>query len=221
MLKVSWWKWLAMVLMVYTIIAGFLFKVPRLPIVNETVRNQHFHVSMWFGMIILLLVSLVYSVKYLLKGKMNDDIIASEAANGGILFGILGITTGMIWANYTWGAAWSGDPKQNGAAIGLLLYLAYAVLRGAITESEQRARIAAIYNIFCFFIFIPVIYILPKLNDSLHPGSGGNATFASYDMDNNLRLVFYPAVIGWTLLVWWMGSIRVRMKKLQLKALEN
>jgi heme exporter protein C len=58
------------------------------------------------------------------------------------------------------------------------------------------------------------IMILPRLTDSLHPGNGGNPGFGSYDLDNKMRMVFYPAVIGWTLLAAWIAEIRVRLKRL-------
>jgi heme exporter protein C len=120
----------------------------------------------------------------------------------------------MVWANYTWGEPWSGDPKQNGAAVGLLIYFAYIVLRGSFKDEQQRARISAVYNIFAFAVFIPLIYILPKLQDSLHPGDGGNPAFSSYDLDSRMRAVFYPAVIAWSLLAWWIADLRIRTRKL-------
>jgi len=52
------------------------------------------------------------------------------------------------------------------------------------------------------------------MTDSLHPGNGGNPAFGQYDLDNQMRLVFYPAIIGWTLLGVWITSIRIRIKKL-------
>ena len=45
-------------------------------------------------------------------------------------------------------------------------------------------------------MLIPLIFILPRLTDSLHPGSGGNPGFNVYDLNEQLRIVFYPAVIG-------------------------
>jgi heme exporter protein C len=64
------------------------------------------------------------------------------------------------------------------------------------------------------------IMVLPRLTDSLHPGNGGNPGFNSYDLDNDLRKVFYPAVIGWSLLAVWITEIRVRIKRLALKNME-
>lgn len=227
-IKSHWWKILAVILVLYTIAAGFLFEVPRLPILNETIRNLYFHVTMWFGMMIILFVSLIYSIKYLSSNKTSHDIIASEAANTGIFMGIMGILTGMIWAKYTWSHTpllspdgwWVNDPKLNGAAITLLIYLAYLILRSSLDEEQKRGRVAAVYNIFAYIMLIVFLMILPRMTDSLHPGNGGNPGFGGYDLNNNMKLVFYPAIIGWTLVGVWIMSLRVRIRKIERKSNE-
>lgn len=214
-LKNNWWKALGVILIYYVVIAGFLIDVPRLSILNETIRNLFFHVAIWFAMFILLIVSLIYSIKYLKSSTLKNDIIASEFATMGIVFGLLGITTGSVWARFTWGDWWVNDPKLNATTIALLVYLAYFVLRASIEDSHQKGRISAVYNIFAFAAAVPLIFILPRLTDSLHPGNGGNPGFSAYDLDNNLRKVFYPAVIGWTLMGVWFASLRIRIRNLQ------
>jgi len=183
-----------------------------LAILNETIRVLYFHVPMWFGMLILLTVSVVYSIKYLNSPSQKIDSYALEFANVGVAFGVLGLLSGALWANYTWGSPWSSDPKQNAAAIAMLIYFAYLVLRNSLEDEQQRAKISAIYNIFAFATLIPLLFILPRLTDSLHPGNGGNPGFNAYDLDSNLRLVFYPAVLGWTLLGVWLASQKIRIR---------
>lgn len=214
-MRQSWWKFLAIGLLLYTLTAGLLMDVPRLPILNETIRALHFHVTMWFGMILMLVVAVIYSIKYLKSNNLEHDDMAIEFTNAAILFGVLGIVTGMLWAKFTWGDYWSGDPKQNASAIGLLMYFAYLILRGSITDPQQKARIGAVYNIFAFAAFIPLIFVLPRLTDSLHPGNGGNPGFNAYDLDSNLRMIFYPAIIGWTLLGAWIATVRVRIRRVE------
>mgnify|MGYP000858830325 FL=1 len=215
-MKGSYWKYLSILLLLYTVVGGFLMSVPRLAIVNETIRGLYYHVPMWFGMVVLFLLST------LMSNQPQQDIQSVEMAHVGTLFGVLGIVTGMIWANYTWGSPWHGDPKQNGAAIALLIYLAYFVLRGSLDNREQRARLSAVYNIFAFAAMIPLIFIIPRMTSSMHPGNGGNPGFNMYDLDNNMRKVFYPAVIGWILLGYWIASLRIRLRlaEEQIKELE-
>jgi heme exporter protein C len=187
---------------------------------QESIRNFFFHVPMWFGMMILFFVSLWYAIKYLRNGNIINDIYASAYASIGLLFGVLGIITGAVWANYQWGSPWVGDPKQNGAAIALLIYFAYFVLRGSLIDQEKRARLSAVYNVFAFFMLFPTLWILPRLSESLHPGgqgSEGNPGINGKDMTANMRTVFYPAVIGWTLLGVWISTLQIRYQMIQYK----
>ncbi|RZK49338.1 MAG: ABC transporter permease [Pedobacter sp.] len=216
-MKNNWWKILAVVLVFYSVIAGFLMSVPRLPILNETIRNLYFHVPMWFTMVALFANSIVYSVRYLSKGQTQDDIKAVESVNVGVLFGVLGLLTGMVWAKFAWGEYWSFDPKQNFSAISMLLYFAYIVLRSAIDEEQKRAKISAVYNIFAFPMMIVLIFVLPRLQDSLHPGNGGNPGFNMYDLDSRMRTIFYPACIGWILIGFWVYNLRHRLHSLIYK----
>ncbi|HEY9044588.1 MAG TPA: cytochrome c biogenesis protein CcsA [Ohtaekwangia sp.] len=216
----TWLKITAIVLLFYVHTAGLLFDVPRLNILNETIRALYFHVPMWFGMVLLFMISVYYAIQYLRKPSAELDRKVVEYANVGLVFGILGIFTGMLWANYTWGSPWHGDPKQNGAAISLLVYLAYFVLRGSLENEEQRARLSAVYNIFAFAAMVPLIFIIPRLSSSMHPGSGGNPGFNMYDLDSSMRIIFYPAVIGWFLVGLWIVSLRVRIKTVEEKLFE-
>jgi heme exporter protein C len=220
-MKKNWWKILAVLLLTYTIFAGLLGEVPRRAILNESIRNVYFHVPLWFAMILLLSVSVFNAVKYLRTNDLLFDVKSVEHTNTAIVYGILGCLTGSLWANYTWGDPWPNDPKLNSVAIGMLMYLAYFVLRGSMEDEQRRARISAVYNIIAFSVFIPMIFILPRLTDSLHPGNGGNPAFGQYDMNNQMRRVFYPAIIGFMLLGVWIAQLRVRLRKIENTLNEN
>jgi heme exporter protein C len=220
-MKNNWWKYIAVILLFYVHSWGMLAETPRLNILNETIRALYFHVPMWFGMVFLFLVSVYFSIRYLRNPLSDFDIKAVEFAHVGTAFGILGMLTGMLWANYTWGSPWHGDPKQNGAAIALIVYFAYFVLRGSIENNEQKARLSAVYNIFAFAAMVPLIFIIPRLTDSMHPGNGGNPGFNAYDLDSRMRTIFYPAVIGWILVGIWIAHLRIRYRTLHHQLSEN
>lgn len=188
-------------------------------ILKETIRNTYFHVPLWFVMIFILLGSVFHAIKFLRTGKSEYDEKSSAYATVGLLFGILGLLTGAVWAKNTWGAYWSFDIKQNMTAIALLIYFAYFVLRGSLEDSVQKGKVSAVYNIFAFATLIPLLYIIPRLTDSLHPGAGGNPAFGGEDLDNTMRMVFYPAIIGWTLLAYWMGNLLHRLQTVKNKFL--
>jgi heme exporter protein C len=213
-------KTLTAALLAYVFSWGLLGPVPDLPVLEETIRNLYFHVPLWFAMILMLLGSLLASIAYLRSGKAHWDEKASSLAVVSIVFGVLGFATGMLWGHYTWGrlgAFLFSDPKTLGAMIGLLIYLAYFVLRNSVEDEHKAARISAVYSVFAYTLLIFFIFVFPRLSgvESLHPGSGGNPGFSAYDLDNRMRAVFYPAVIGYTGLGIWMASLRYRMLRLQ------
>ena len=224
MIRIAWWKVLSAVLLLYTFTAGFIIKVPHVGNLYGSIRNLFFHVPMWFAMMVLFIVSVVYAVKHLSNPTINSDIYSKEFAKTGIVFGTLGLITGAIWANYTWGEPWSNDPKQLLAAIAILIYAAYFILRNSIPDMDKRARIGAVYNVFACAMLFPTLWIIPRMVESLHPGGQGvqgNPGFNGKDLDPTMRIVFWPAVIGWTLLGVWITTLRIRLEKLNEKQLGN
>lgn len=212
----NWWKYLSFVLLLYAVIAGFIVDIPD-TMIGETMRNLFYHVGMWFGMFSMLTTGFVYSLRYLRKFDPDEDIAAVEAVNTGLVFGILGILTGMVWANFTWGSPWVKDPKLNGAAIGIFAYLAYLILRGSIDDVHKRAKISAVYNIFAFFLWIVFVLVLPRLaGESIHPGKDSPPVLPMH-LHPAMRIVFYPAMAGWILLAFWILNVRIRIRKAMIK----
>lgn len=200
---------------------------PHQLILNETIRNLMFHVPMWFTMMILMLISFIYSIKYLKTFDSKFDIIVNQSIKIGLLFAALGLITGALWSKFTWNEEqivnifslngwWSNDPKLNGAAISTLIYIAYNILRRSIEDEQKKAKISAVYNIFAFVMMVVFLWVYPRTTDSLHPGNGGNPAFSQYDLDSALRMVFYPAVLGWILLGIWMLNLNIRFSKIKI-----
>jgi heme exporter protein C len=210
---IKWWKILSVILILYTLVWGMLGPVPHLDILNETIRNLYYHVPIWFAMLFQMGISVWFAVNYLYKNNLTSDIKSDQAAQVGLFLSLPGLLTGSMWAKFTWGTWWTfQDPKLNGVAIAVLIYLAYFILRSSITDELKKAKISAVYNIFAFVMMFVFIMILPRLTDSLHPGNGGNPAFGKYDLDSNMRLVFYPAIIGWILLSVWILEIKIRLE---------
>ncbi|MBX7226533.1 MAG: cytochrome c biogenesis protein [Chitinophagales bacterium] len=218
-IKHWWWKVLCMACLLYTVVMGIYSDIPKLNILEQSIRNLFFHVPMWFGMIFMTLTSVIYGMLYLNKGQIKYDVISSQLVTVGFIFGLLGLMTGSIWARVTWGAWWSfSEVKLNASAAGVLTYAAYFILRSSFEDDEKKARFSAVYNIFAFVMFFVFIMVIPRLDvGSLHPGNGGNPGFSAYDLDNRLRIVFYPAVIGWTLMGGWITQLMIRSKFLERK----
>ena len=204
--------------MTVVIAGGFLLQIPRINILEHTARNLYFHVPMWFTLMAATLVSAYHSLRFLGSSDLVRDIRAEEAARLGIVFGLLGLTTGMVWARFTWYVGtdlwWNFDPKQSMAAVQLLIYGGYFVLRSSVDDPEKRARIAAVYNLFAFTTVPFLLYVLPRQMESLHPGAEGNPAFSQITHPI-MRVVFYPSVIGFIGLFWVLYTQRVRLALLK------
>ncbi|MEX0843752.1 MAG: cytochrome c biogenesis protein [Balneolaceae bacterium] len=214
------WKYVVAAWMTLVIIGGFLIEIPEIPILEQTARNIFFHVPMWMTMFLLFVISFWYSIKYLNDQDMEFDIKASSAASVGVAFGVCGLLTGSLWARFTWGSWWTfAEPKMNLAALALMIYVAYFVLRSAFDDHAKRAKLSAVYNIFAVTTIPFLLYVVPRQLTSLHPGADGNPAFSEITADE-LRFILYPAFIGFIALGYWIYEILSRYKKVQFE-LEN
>jgi heme exporter protein C len=206
------------------ILAAFLLDIPRIKILEHTARNLYFHVPMWFTMMAAFFVSAYHSFRYLQSRDIVRDVRAAQAARIGAIFGLMGLVTGIVWARFTWYVGtniwWNFDPKQTMAAVQLLIYGAYFTLRSSVDEPEKRGRIAAVYNLFAAVTVPFLLYVLPRQMDSLHPGAEGNPAFSDITHPT-MRLVFYPAIIGFIGLFWLLYTQRVRIALIKLRLLQD
>lgn len=196
-----------------------IFGFPFQPIIMESIRNLMWHVPMWFTMFVLMTISFIYSMRAL--GKPGSapvllyDMKAATSAGTGLLFCILGLITGSIWARFTWGDWWTNDPQLNGAMVVFMVYAAYFILRKSTPDEDKRARLSAVFNIFAFVLMVVLLMVMPRFTEGLHPGKSGNPAFSKYDLDSSLRTVFYPACLGFILLGYWLYTLNFRMKKIE------
>ena len=214
-MRLKLWKYVAAVWMTAVIVAGFLIPIPDIPVLEESARNLFLHVPMWLTMSVCFAAGLYYSIRYLNSQDFVFDRKAETATQVGLLFGICGLLTGSIWARFTWGTWWTfAEPRMNLSALGMMIYVAYFVLRTAFDNPEKRAKIAAVYNVFAATTIPFLLYIIPRQLPSLHPGAEGNPAFSEITAPE-LRYIFYPAVIGFIAIAIWLNDILNRYKKIE------
>lgn len=215
-MKLEPWKYVVAGWMTIVIIVGFLIPIPDIPILKQSARNLFLHVPMWFTMAVCFSAGLVYSIKYLNSPDPETDRKAETATQVGLIFGICGLLTGSIWARFTWGTWWTfAEPRMNLSALGMMIYVAYFVLRTAFDDPEKRAKIAAVFNVFAATTIPFLLYIIPRQLPSLHPGAEGNPAFSEITAPE-LRYIFYPAVVGFIGLAVWISNIMNRYKRIKM-----
>ncbi|PWN06662.1 ABC transporter permease [Rhodohalobacter mucosus] len=201
--------------MTLVIVLGFSIEIPQIDILEQTARNLFLHVPMWFTMMVAFAMAFYYSVRYLNDEHMKWDRKAETATAVGLVFGICGLLTGSLWARFTWGTWWTfAEPRMNLSALAMLIFVAYFILRSAFTDEEKKAKISAVYNIFGVTTIPFLLYIIPRQLPSLHPGAEGNPAFSEITAPE-LRLIFYPAVIGFIGIAVWLMDIVNRYKQVK------
>ena len=220
----STWRTLNLVLgislVTYALVRGMLHTLPyQSPNLGQTSRNVFYHVPMWFAMMIMAYTSVVYSIRYLRNGDLTADLKSREAGKLTVFFGVLGLLTGIVWSRVTWGEAmpdsdpaawWPWDPKQTSALICVLIYLGLFLLRSSFDEPVQRAKVAAVFNIFAAASIYPLFYVVPKALGGLHPNTGTQSS-ALGSMSPEFYVVFWPAVIGFICLAAALLDLKSRL----------
>ena len=184
---------------------------------GDVQRVFYFHVATgWVGMIGFLLA--VFSgIMYLRSSDMKWDIIGLAGIEIGLVFSLVNIVTGAIWARPIWNTWWTWDPRLVTAAIMELVYIAYVMLRQGIEEPERRARFGAIYAI-VGFVSVPLSFLSIRIWRTIHPvviGSGDAAAEGTFDMTADMRTAFFFSLATFTVFGVTLLWHRIRLGRLQ------
>lgn len=181
-------------------------------------RIFYFHVAAgWVGYVAFG-VTAGAGILYLLKRQRRWDHMAVSSAEIGVLFTAANLVSGAVWARPTWGTWWSwDDPRLTLAAIVLLVYVAYLMLRNAIDEPERRARLASIYGI-VGFLSVPLSFISVRIWRTIHPaviGTGSETSQGGFDMSGDMVVVLLYAIFTFSLLYVVLLHYRLRLENLR------
>jgi len=194
-------------------VLGFVW-APVVPVLGDTTRVLYFHIPAAWVTVLALGWSMVQSVLYLKRRRMEHDDQAAAAAELGILFCVLATVSGSLWAHAMWGSYWNWDPRETSIFFLLLIYAAYLALRSSIEQPDRRARLAAIYSAVAFVSVPFLMFVVPRIYFSLHPDPIINPR-GKLDMDPRIRIGFFAMLLGFTGLFFWVQSLRVRLARLE------
>lgn len=157
-------------------------------------RIIFFHLPCAFISTIYFFVGAFHSWK-VLKGpqteQLANDVRAVTGNEMAMMMAMLTMITGILFSRVQWGGWWVWDPRQTSFLLVLLLYGAYFALRAAISDEQQRARVAAAYSVMSLLPALFLIFALPRLMESLHP----NDTLQKGAFDKSYWLVILPLFV--------------------------
>jgi heme exporter protein C len=189
--------------------AAFLWPEPAKGFLGESSRIVFFHVPCAWTSSLAFIVAAAYSLAYLIRRNPWHDEVAHSAVRIGLLFGVLTLITGSLFASIMWGTWWNWDPRESSYLLLVFLYAAYLFLRAAIDDPERRARIGAAYALFAAVIMPFLVFVAPRVTASLHPQTVINPQ-GKILMDTPTRVVFFDALAAFSGLFLWMLSLDAR-----------
>ena len=206
-------KFLLLPYMALVIIGAFLWPAPAEGFIGESSRIVFFHVPCAWTSALAFLVAAGYSAAYLARRNPLHDDIAAGAVRLGLLFAVLALVTGALFAKIMWGAYWNWDPRESSFLLLIFLYAAYLFLRAAVEDPERRARMSAAYALFAAVLMPFLFFVAPRITSSLHPQTVINPQ-GKILMDGPTKAVFFGALIGFSWLFLWMLGLETRAARL-------
>ena len=131
-------------------------------------RIIFFHVPAAWTAFLGFFVAIIVSVLYLVSRNLKYDAIAVAVTEVSLAFGAANLVSGMIWGRQIWGIWWTWDPRLTSMLVCEMLYAGYLMLRRAIDDPTQRARISAVLSIFAF-VDVPIVFFSIKWWRTQHP----------------------------------------------------
>jgi len=216
--KPRWLTVLDGVSLVLLLIASGLvfFYAPLERVMGQVQRVFYFHVAAnWVGMLGFVVAG-VAGVVYLFKGERLWDIVGLSAVEIGMVFSLIGVITGSIWARPVWNTWWTWDPRLVTVTIMELVYAAYLMLRQGIEDPDRRARFGAVYAI-VGLLSVPLTFLSIRIFRTIHPVVVGNndpTAQGAFDMTPKMLQTFLFSLFTFTVLFADLLWRRIRLGKL-------
>ena len=177
---------------------------------GDVQRIFYFHVGIAWIAGLALFVTFVSSILYLARGERRTyDIVAAASVEIGVVFGLMVLLSGMLWARPVWNTWWTWDPRLTTTAITEFIYIAYLMLRAAVDDPQRRARYSAVYGIIGF-VSVPITYFSTRWFQTIHPDLGQTPGFG---LTAAMRPPMFIAIIAFTLVYVVLVLIRARVER--------
>jgi heme exporter protein C len=186
-------------------------------VMGDVQRVFYFHIGTAWTALMGFILAAVFSVTYLVSKNLKWDRLQVAAIEVSLVFFLITIVLGSIWARPAWNTWWTWDPRLTTAAITELIYIAYFMLRQGLDDPERRARFGAVYALIGG-LSAPITFFAIRLYRTIHPVViGGNNPEAEggFAMTADMRTAFFFALIAFTIIFIDLFWNRIRLGELQ------
>lgn len=202
-----------------------LVYAPTEAVMGQVQRVFYFHIgTAWVGLLGFILAAAV-GIVYLVTHDQKWDIIEMAAVEISLVFFLITIILGSIWARPVWNTWWTWDPRLTTAAVTELIYIAYFMLREGIEDPSRRARFGAVYTILGG-VSAPITFMVIRLFRTIHPvviGSQSAAAQGGFSMTSGMKVAFFFALFTFTVIfidLFWnrirLGNLAAKVEQLKL-----
>lgn len=215
------------IILLFTAAYLAIFVAPMERVMGDVQRVFYFHVGTAWVALIGFVFTAGLSVVYLVTKNLKWDRIQVAAVEVSVVFFLITIILGSIWARPAWNTWWTWDPRLTTAAVTELIYIAYFMLRQGIDDPNKRARFGAVYALIGG-LSAPITFFAIRLFRTIHPVviAGSNAAAeGNFSMTDDMRKAFFFALFAFTVIfvdLFWnrirLGEAQERVEEMKLKA---
>lgn len=199
---------------------------PTERVMGDVQRVFYFHIGTAWTALLGFILAGVFSVIYLIKKDLVWDRLQVASIEVSLVFFLITIALGSIWARHTWNTWWTWDPRLTTAAVTELVYAAYFMLRQGIDDPNRRASFGAIYALLGA-LSAPLTFFAIRLFRTIHPvviGGANPEANGTFGMTPDMRVAFFFALFAFTVIfidLFWnrtrLGDLQDRVEQLKLK----
>ena len=165
----------------------------------------YYHMPSAWMFLLAAIVCGIASGRFLGSGDARHDRTAQAAAELTVLFGLLTLVTGPLWARRAWGTWWVWDPRVTSSLVGWMIACAYLILRRyGGPGSERLAAGVAIFGI----ANVPFIYISVNYWRTIHPSTSVVPT-----LPVSMGVPLWFCVTAFLMLFVLLMAMRVRLEE--------
>ncbi|MEH7107242.1 cytochrome c biogenesis protein [Bacillus sp. JJ1764] len=178
----------------------------------------YFHVSSAWVAFFAFFVTCVFSVLFLVKRKRIYDTYAYVSAEIGIVFTLIVLTTGPIWAKSAWNTWWVWEPRLITTLILFFIYVAYIMVRHMDGAWDKKARLAAVFGVIGF-VDVPIVFFAIRWwQTKLHPivfGDGVNQQGGG--ITSSMLVALLVSIATFTILYAYLLNKGVTLENMKIK----
>ncbi|MGJ3240222.1 MAG: cytochrome c biogenesis protein CcsA [Anaerolineae bacterium] len=165
---------------------------------GDVQRLFYIHMPVFFGAFTAFGATVLGGIMYLVKRDPKWDRMAVAGVEIGLAFSAINLLTGIAWMRPIWNAWWLWDPRLTSAAIMVLTYAAYLMLRAGIENPDTRRRFASVYGILAITTVILTLVIIRIRPDTIHPaviGPSPQDAQGEFEATTGVIIALIPALI--------------------------